>query len=104
VFVDVAELEAVHAFEVLAFEAEPDSWQTYAAEHGRQRTIKPDALILIADDRWEHRWFIEVDRATEHRPTIVRKAGGYLNYWQSGVEQATVEVFPQVLRREPTMV
>lgn len=96
-FVDVAELEAVHAFEVLAFEAEPASWRSYSAEHGRRLTIKPDAFMLAADDQWEHRWFIEADRATEHRPTIMRKAGEYISYWQSGVEQATTDVFPKVL-------
>jgi hypothetical protein len=96
-FVDITELESAHAFEVLAFEAEPASWRTYSTEHGRQLTIKPDAFILVADDQWEHSWFIEVDRATEHRPTILRKAADYIRYWQSGVEQAAADVFPQVL-------
>jgi hypothetical protein len=101
-YVDLHQAEARHEFELLAFEAEPASWRTYAGDHGRQLTIKPDAFVILADRDWEHRWFIEVDRATEHRPTILRKAREYVSYFQSGTEQTITGIFPKVLWIAPT--
>ena len=72
-------------------------WRTYTGPHGHALTIKPDAFVLLADVDWEHRWFLEIDRATEHRPSILRKANEYVSYWRSGTEQNTNEIFPKVL-------
>src|SRR5262249_57426890 len=83
--------------ELVVFQAEPNSWRQYTGEHGRILTIKPDAFAIIANQEWENRWFIEVDRATEHRPTIIRKANDYIRYWHAGTEQRTHDVFPRVM-------
>ncbi len=101
-YVDLHQAEARHEIELLGFEAEPASWRTYPGDHGRQLTIKPDAFVILADQDWEHRWFVEVDRATEHRPTLLRKAREYVSYFQSGTEQAISGVFPKVLWIAPT--
>jgi hypothetical protein len=101
-YVDLREAEVRQQFELLAFEAEPTSWRTYSGDHGRPLTIKPDAFVVLADQEWEHRWFIEVDRATEHRPTILRKAREYISYFQSGSEQHLTGIFPRVLWITPT--
>lgn len=101
-YVDLREAEARHQFELLAFEAEPTSWRPYPGDHGRSLAIKPDAFVILASQDWEHRWFIEVDRATEHRPTILRKARDYISYFQSGTEQAITGIFPRVLWIAPT--
>jgi len=101
-YVDLHQAEARHEFELLGFEAEPASWRAYTGDHGLQLTIKPDAFIILADQDWEHRWFIEVDRATEHRPTILRRAHEYVSYFLSGTEQANTGIFPKVLWIAPT--
>ena len=43
--------------------------------------------------RFEDRWYLEVDRATEDLGRIQRKSRTYIDYWQTG-RQA---VFPRVL-------
>jgi len=57
---------------------------------------------VLADESWEHRWFLEIDRDTEHRPTILRKAEQYITYWRSGTEQRLTDLFPHVLWIAPT--
>jgi hypothetical protein len=96
-YVDLHDLEAAHTFEIIGFEAEPDSWRRYLGAHGRAVTVKPDAFTILANNEWEHRWFLEIDRGTEHRPTILRKANDYVTYWHTGTEQQDADVFPKVL-------
>lgn len=96
-FVALNHLERTTDLELLGFQAEPTSWRTFAGPAGRPLTIKPDAFALLADVTWEHRWFLEIDRATEHRPTILKKATEYITYWQSGTEQRVHDLFPRVL-------
>jgi len=79
------------------FQTEPASWRTFTALGGGRAVLKPDAEVTIRLGRYEDRWFVEVDRATESGPTLLRKCQQYVSYWQSGVEQAAREVFPQVL-------
>ena len=65
-------------------------------------TLRPDLLVeLTTTDGWELRWFIEVDRGTEHLPTVVRKCQAYERYWRSGREADHHEVFPRVLWSVP---
>jgi hypothetical protein len=51
---------------------------------------------MLGAGEYELRWFIEVDRATESLPVVVRKCRLYADYYQSGTEQATHGVFPRV--------
>ena len=95
-YVELCELERQHHFELLTFDAEPDSWRHYLGDHGH-RQLKPDAFVIVADQDWEHRWFLEIDRATEHRPAIIRKATEYITYWRTGTEQRDTDTFPRVL-------
>jgi hypothetical protein len=46
---------------------------------------------------YELRWFVEVDRGTEHIPTLLRKCRLYHTYYKNGVEQRQHSVFPRVL-------
>ena len=51
----------------------------------------------LASVRYELRWFIEVDRASESLPVVVRKCRLYADYYQSGKEQAAQRRrFPRV--------
>jgi hypothetical protein len=81
--------------ELLALQAEPESWREFAAMSGR-RWLRPDAFVVVGNREYELRWFIEVDRASESLPVIVRKCRLYADYYQSGTEQAKHGVFPRV--------
>jgi len=101
-YVALRQLTESAALDLLGFEAEPACWRTFPGAGGQSLTIKPDAFVVLADTSWEHRWFLEIDRSTEHLPTIIRKARTYLDYWQSGTEQHHHDVFPKVLWITPT--
>jgi hypothetical protein len=79
------------------FLTEPACWRSFAAPGAGRVTLKPDAEVTLGLGRFEDRWFIEVDRATESRSTLDRKLGCYVRYWQSGQEQARSGIFPRVL-------
>jgi Replication-relaxation len=81
--------------DLLDAQAEPESWRTFAGP-GAQRVVRPDAFVALGVGEYELRWFIEVDRATESVPTVLRKCHVYCDYYQSGVEQAGSGVFPRV--------
>jgi Replication-relaxation len=81
--------------ELLSFQAEPESWRAFANMGGR-RWLRPDAFVVLGSGEYELRWFIEVDRASESLPVIVRKCRLYADYYQSGTEQAAHGVFPRV--------
>jgi hypothetical protein len=82
--------------DLLACEAEPRSWREFSNMGGR-RLLRPDAFVAVGSGGYELRWFIEVDRASESVPVIVRKCRLYADYYQSGTEQAAHGgVFPRV--------
>jgi hypothetical protein len=82
--------------ELLSFQAEPESWREFAGVGGGRRLLRPDAFLAIGSGAYELRWFIEVDRATESLPVVVRKCRLYAEYYQSGTEQTAHGVFPRV--------
>lgn len=102
--VAVAVLEATYAdqFELLELEAEPDCWRDYLNAAGGREWLKPDLFVVTADARFESHSFVEVDRATEHLPAVLRKCEGYQRYWKTGLEQAKRELFPAVIWIAPT--
>jgi hypothetical protein len=82
--------------EVLDIQAEPSCWREFSGLSGRC-LLRPDAFVALGSGEYELRWFIEVDRATESLPVIVRKCHLYADYYQSGKEQtAHGGVFPRV--------
>jgi hypothetical protein len=87
--------------ELLKHQAEPRCWREFAAFGGR-RWLRPDAFMALGVGEFELRWFVEVDRASESLPRILRKCQLYADYYQSGAEQATSGgVFPRVLWSVP---
>ena len=68
-------------------QAEPQCWRSFPHLGGRF-TLRPDAFLSLGVGDDELRWFIEVDRASESLPVIVRKCRLYADYYQSGQEQA----------------
>jgi hypothetical protein len=81
--------------ELLAVEAEPACWRTVAGLDGRL-TLRPDLFVVLGVGEFERRFFVEVDRGTEHLPALLRKCHTYERYYRSGVEQAQHAVFPRV--------
>jgi hypothetical protein len=84
-------------FELQTVETEPTCWRRYLSRSGATETLKPDLRVVTIQGDYEDTWFIEVDRATESIPTLVKQCRQYLAYRQTGQEQADHEVFPAVL-------
>lgn len=83
--------------ELLQFDAEPDCWRIHETGFGESVTIKPDAFVRLGVGAYEERSFVEVDLGSESRTVIARKLGVYIDYFQSGQEQAAAGVFPRVV-------
>jgi hypothetical protein len=94
--VDLSVADRAGLVELLTFQSEPECWREFAGLGGRCR-LRPDAFVALGSGEYELRWFIEVDRASESLPVIVRKCHLYADYYQSGKEQAAHGgVFPRV--------
>lgn len=90
--------------EFLQLEPEPDCWRRFLGVGGNHEILKPDLFAVTASGEYEDHWFIEIDRATESLPTIVRKCGQYERYRRSGQEQQDGGVFPRVVWLVPDAV
>lgn len=81
--------------DLLSVQSEPACWRVCTDRYGRSM-LRPDLYLALGVGEYELRWFIEVDRATESLPTVLRKCRLYARYYQSGAEQAASGVFPRV--------
>ena len=90
----------VHArsggWELIEWESEPGAWREVTTLGGRI-VLRPDLFLALAVAEYELRWFVEVDRGTEHLPAITRKCRLYHSYYRGGHEQRRHKVFPRVL-------
>lgn len=68
------------SFTVRAFETEPGCWYS----NGLGGWLKPDAYLKLSTDTVSDHWWIEVDKGTEHLPTIRRKLLTYLDFADAG--------------------
>jgi Replication-relaxation len=96
-YVRLREAERTSVISGLRFEAEPACWRRWTSVAGEQLIVKPDAYARFERGGYEHRFFIEVDRATQSSTVIRRKGMVYVDYFRSGVEQAHSGLFPRVL-------
>ena len=100
VSVRLRDAERVTELRSMTITHEPETWRRYVGHHGGIEILKPDLLVeLVTLGGWQLRWFVEVDRATEHLPTVIRKCHQYQAYWRSGREDHPV--FPRVLWSVP---
>ena len=83
------------AFDVVELQAEPRCWRQMSNLGGRT-VLRPDLFVSLGIGELEHRLFIEVDRGSEHLPTLVRKCQLYTAYYRTGREQDAHGVFPRV--------
>ncbi len=59
--------------------------------------LRPDLFVVLGVGEYELRWFVEIDRGSEHLPALQRKCRLYNSYYRSGGEQRRHQVFPRVL-------
>ncbi len=90
-----------HRMELSAVHPEPECWRTYS-ECGTILVLKPDLFAITSSDKYEDRWFFEVDLDTESPVKVVEKCEKYHRYYRSGLEQKESEVFPLTVWIVPT--
>jgi hypothetical protein len=90
-------LAAAHRIELMRVATEPDCWRSYLALSGSRDTLKPDLHAVTASGDYEDHWFVEIDRATESLPTLLRKCTQYEDYRRTEAEQHQHGVFPLVV-------
>lgn len=100
VAVSVREQSALGAFELIELSGEPNCWRTFPGPGGVE-TVKPDLYVAVADDEVEVHAFLELDRGTEHLPTVLRKCLLYQRYRATGIEQTTLGTYPVVVWAVP---
>ncbi|SDI89953.1 Replication-relaxation [Frankineae bacterium MT45] len=89
--------------ELSTVEIEPLCWRSHVGLGGQREVLKPDLFAVTAPRtdglpaEFEDSWFIEVDRATESLPTVVKQCEQYEAYRRTGIEQDQRGVFPLVL-------
>ncbi|MEQ3551776.1 replication-relaxation family protein [Pseudonocardia nematodicida] len=95
-YVQLREADDGHHIELLDFQTEPAAWRRFTGPAGETIPLKPDAYLSLGLGELEQRSFVEVDLATESLNVVARKCRRYLEYWQTGTEQAAHGVFPRV--------
>lgn len=75
---------------------EPACWRSYTGLGGSREVLKPDLFAITANGEFQDHWFVEVDRATESIPTLLKQCQQYETYRRHGSEQADRGVFPVV--------
>ena len=83
--------------DLIDFQAEPACWRSYQTYASGAVTLKPDAFVRLGVGLFEQVSFVEVDRSTEHTPTLKRKLSSYIEAFRAGVEQQEGLAFPQVV-------
>lgn len=101
-YVLLKESERNGALQLIEFWAEPLCWRRFTGIGGASTVLKPDAFARVGRGDFEHLAFIEVDRATQSVPTIVRKLAVYRRYFQTGREQERFGAFPRVVFLVPS--
>jgi hypothetical protein len=84
------------------FETEPTCWRRFVDRYGSRQVLKPDAVVVLHDADFDHYAFLEIDRATESLPTMLRKAATYGQAERSGEELQRLGVFPVVIWAAPS--
>ena len=100
--IQLIEAQRQGSLKTLGVAHERETLRRFVSPSGIER-LRPDLLVEVTTaDGWELRWFVEIDRGTEHLPTVLRKCQTYERYWRSGGETQHHDVFPRVLWSVPT--
>jgi hypothetical protein len=95
-YVQLIERSRVKPFTVAAFDTEPACWHP----NGLGGWLKPDAYVKLSTDAVSDHWWVEVDKGTEHLPTIRRKLLAYVDFAAGGLGPGGI--LPRVLVTVPT--
>jgi protein involved in plasmid replication-relaxation len=96
-YVSLMELSQAGGFTVADYLTEPACWWPLPLDGW----LKPDAYLKLTTPAFDDHWWIEVDKGTEHLPTIRRKLLAYLDYANSG-GLGPGSVLPRVLVTVPS--
>lgn len=99
----LTERSRTEQYDLLELASEPSCWRRYSIASGTTVTLKPDLLVVTADQTTETHSFVEVDRGTEHLPQVLRKCHRYQDYATTGTEQANRGLFPAVVWVTPDL-
>jgi hypothetical protein len=89
-------IRKISHYELVEFSTWPLLYQFQAAQpplpgtyHPTRVLIKPDGFVRLHEhaadgDRFEHFFFLEVDRSTESRETLARRVYGYQDFYRRG--------------------
>jgi Replication-relaxation len=91
-YVQFTEATHDHNVQLDTFICEPACW----LPDGLGGWLKPDAFTVLSAGHISDDWFIEVDLATEHIPTLRRKLQTYLNFHARG-QLGPHSIMPRVL-------
>lgn len=94
--VRLAEANRDGVLELVGIETEPRCWRGFLSGYGARQILKPDLRATLGAGAHIDSWWCEVDLATESSAAIVRKAGRYLAYLQTGTEERQHRAFPRV--------
>jgi hypothetical protein len=86
--------------ELIEVQSEPGCWRSFSGPFGARRVLKPDLFVRVAagtDARYEDRWAVEIDMATEARGTLHAKCQRYVEHYRSGSEQHAHGTYPRVV-------
>jgi hypothetical protein len=95
-FVELTVRARAGAWDLLEWQSEPRCWREVTTLGGRI-TLRPDLFVVLGAGGYELRWFVEIDRGSEHLPAVTRKCRLYHSYYKGGDEQRRHGVFPRVL-------
>jgi hypothetical protein len=96
VYVSLTEQAQAGALRLDQFEAEPASWWS----DGRGGRLKPDGYVRVSNSEQFDSWWLEVDLATEHLPTLKRKLRAYIDFYRRG-QLGPDRIMPWVLVTAP---
>lgn len=94
---DLVRAAREHRLELLRVDTEPSCWRPYQGAGGQPEILKPDLYTVTASGDFEDHWYVEIDRATESLPTLLKKCAQYEHYRRTGREQHGGGVFPVVV-------
>jgi len=82
---------------LLTLAPEQHAWQQFLGQHGQPEWLRPDLYVVVANDEFEQHTYVEIDRATEHGPQILRKCEVYARFAAVGAADRIAGIMPRVL-------
>ena len=81
---------------LVTLDTEPTCWRRFS-DNGKAVYLKPDLFAITTYQKYEDRWFVEMDLGSESPRQVVEKCNAYLRYYYTGIEQKEIGMFPLVV-------